>query len=147
MRVLLRSGTLFILLIYLLLSLVPFVPLLLAGQTVDQPAHIFGMEVVAWMAVWVVFKRPAWFHFLLIPAFFALPIELYLRSFYGQGISTHHLGIIAETSPKEAIEFLGNKIWLLGIIVITIGIWWWLVWLAALRTRDLDWSGKSRALF
>jgi hypothetical protein len=25
-----------------------------------------------------------------------LPIELYLRTYYDQGISTHHLGVIAE---------------------------------------------------
>lgn len=129
-----------------MLSAVPFVPLLFVGQTVDDPIRILGMEVVAWVTVWMLFKRPAWFHILLIPAFCALPIELYLRVFFGQGISTHHLGIIVETSPKEAIEFLGNKIWLLLFIIISIAVWWWLSWIAAWRTRDLDWSGKSRGI-
>lgn len=147
MRSLLRPGNLFILITYLLLSVVPFAPLLFSGQKVDAPIPILGMEVVAWMAIWVVFKRPAYFHILLLPAFFALPIELYLRAFYGQGISTHHLGIIAETSPKEAIEFLGNKIWALGVIVVGVFAWWALSWIAAWRTRDLDWADrKSRAV-
>jgi glucan phosphoethanolaminetransferase (alkaline phosphatase superfamily) len=147
MRALFRSGNLFILLTYLLLSAVPFFPLLFVGQTVDNPIRMLGMEIVAWMAVWTVFKRPAWLHLLLLPAFFALPIELYLRAFYGQGISTHHLGIIVESSPKEAFEFLGNKIWLLAFIIIGVAIWWWLTWMATWRIRDLDWSDtKSRAV-
>ena len=29
-------------------------------------------EFVGWLAAWAVFKRPAWFHWLLIPAFLAL---------------------------------------------------------------------------
>jgi glucan phosphoethanolaminetransferase (alkaline phosphatase superfamily) len=146
MRFLLRSGNSFVLLTYLLLSIVPFAPLMFPGQSVDNPLPIFGMEVVAWMTVWSICKRPALFHILLLPAFCALPIELYLRAFYGQGISTHHLGIIAETSPKEAIEFLGNKIWVLAVIVVAVLAWWCLTWFAAWRTRDLDWSGKSRAI-
>lgn len=146
MRFLLRPGNFFILLTYLLLSVVPFAPLLFSGQSVDNPLPIFGMEVVAWTTVWAICKRPAWFHILLLPAFLALPIELYLRAFYGQGISTHHLGIIAETSPKEAIEFLGSKIWMLTVIVIAVFVWWVLAWIAAWRTRDLDWSGKSRGI-
>jgi glucan phosphoethanolaminetransferase (alkaline phosphatase superfamily) len=146
MRSLFRSGNLYILLTYLLLSAVPFVPLLFTGQTVDNPIRILGMEIFAWLAVWTLFKRPAWFHLLLIPAFLALPVELYLRAFYGQGISTHHLGILAETSPKEAIEFLGNKIWLLLVIIVGIVTWWCLIAVAAWRTPDLAWSGKSRGV-
>jgi glucan phosphoethanolaminetransferase (alkaline phosphatase superfamily) len=146
MRFLLRPGNLFIVLTYLSLSVVPFAPLLFNDQTVEAPYPIFGMEVVAWMTIWVLFKRPAYFHILLLPAFFALPIELYLRAFYGQGISTHHLGIIAETSPKEAVEFLGNKIWMLAVIVVGVFVWWVLAGIAAWRTRDLDWNGKSRGI-
>lgn len=95
-------------------------------------------------AIWALLKRPARFHWLLLPAFIALPAELYLRKFYGQGISTHHLDIIAKTSPAEAIEFLGNKIELLAFIFVCIMLWWELSWLAAARTRDLDWCGNSR---
>ena len=69
------------------------------------------------------FKRPAYFHWLLLPAFLALPVELYLYAFYGQGISTHHLGIIVETSPAEALEFLGSKVWLLGAVFIGVLAW------------------------
>ena len=146
MRFNLRSGNILILGTYLLLSAVPLAPLCFAGQTVDHPIQLLALEIVAWVSAWAVFKRAAWFHILLLPAFFALPIELYLRTFYGQGISTHHLGIIAETSPKEAFEFLGQKIWLLLFIIIGIAIWWWLTWIAAWRTRSLDWTGKSRAV-
>src|SRR5580704_12172255 len=145
MRFLLLPRNSFVLLTYLVISAVPFVPFFFVGQAINNPIRILGMEIVAWMTVWMLFKRPAWFHILLLPAFFALPIELYLRAFYGQGISTHHLGIIVETSPKEAFEFLGSKIWLLVFIIVGIAIWWWLAWMAAWRTHDLDWSDKSRA--
>lgn len=142
----LRPTNLFVLLSYAALSLVPYIPLL-TGQSIDQPYRIAGMEVIAWLAIWAIFKRPAWFHWLLAPAFVALPVELYLRTFYGQGISTHHLGIIAETSPREALEFLGNKVWLLVFILAGVITWWWFSWQAARRTRDLDWSDKSRWIF
>ncbi len=102
------------------------------------------MEFIAWVVIWGIFKRPVWFQWLLVPAYVALPIEIYLHIYYGQGISTHHLGIIAETSPKESLEFLGNKIWLLLAIFLSVIGWWWLTWTAARRTRDLDWDDKSR---
>jgi glucan phosphoethanolaminetransferase (alkaline phosphatase superfamily) len=143
MRALLRPANLFLLLTYALLSAVPFTPLLL-GKGVEEPARMLGVELLAWIAVWALFKRPARFHWLLIPAFLALPTELYLFAFYGQGISTHHLGIIAETSPRESIEFLGQKIWLMGAIMLTMIAWWILSWRAACKTRDLDWDDASR---
>ncbi|MFC5473041.1 phosphoethanolamine transferase [Paraherbaspirillum soli] len=140
---LLRRNNLFVLTTYLALSLVPFAGLLF-GQTIERPGRVATIEIISWLAIWAAFKRPARFHWLLLPAFIALPLELYLRKFYGQGISTHHLGIIAETSPTEAIEFLSDKIWLLAFILICVVIWWGLSWFAAGRTRDLDWSHKSR---
>ncbi|WP_442784001.1 phosphoethanolamine transferase [Collimonas fungivorans] len=143
MPALLRRNNLFVLVTYLALSLVPFVPLLF-GQTIDHPLRIILTETGLWLVIWSIFKRPAWFHWLLIPAFLALPTEIYLRKFYGQGISTHHLGIIAETSPGEAMEFLGNKIWWLALILALVVLWWALSWLAASRTRDLDLEGPSR---
>jgi glucan phosphoethanolaminetransferase (alkaline phosphatase superfamily) len=139
----LRPTNLFVLFSYAALTSVSFLPLL-TRQTVEQPYQIVGMEFVAWLTIWAIFKRPAWFHWLLAPAFLALPVELYLRMFYGQGISTHHLGIIAETSPREALEFLGNKVWLLIFILASVIAWWWFSWKAARRTRDLDWNDKSR---
>lgn len=143
MRFLLRPATLFVLVTYIILSAVPFVPLIF-GKPVEQPARILGIESIAWLAAWALFKRPAWFHWVLMPAFVALPVELYLNAYYGQGISTHHLGIIAETSPKEALEFLGNKVWLLVIIAIMVVAWWCVAWAAAWRTQALTWSHKSR---
>lgn len=143
MPALLRSANLFLLLTYLLLSAVPFIPILL-GKTLSDPWQILGMEVIAWISVWALFKKPSWFHCLLLPAFLALPVEIYLRLFYGQGISTHHLGIILETSPRESAEFLGSKIWLLMSALITVICWWWLSWKAARSTRSFDWSDGSR---
>ena len=133
----------YLLLTYLLLSAVPFVPMLL-GKPLARPWQVLGVELVAWAAVWALFKRPAGFHWLLIPAFLALPTEVYLYTFYGTGISTHHLGIIAETSPKEAMEFLGNTVWLmLGVMAVAIA-WSITSWRAALKTRELDWNDASR---
>ncbi|MEJ7806236.1 MAG: phosphoethanolamine transferase, partial [Telluria sp.] len=143
MRYTLRPATLFLLLTYLLLSAVPFVPMLL-GKPSARPWQVLGVEFVAWAAVWAVFKRPAYFHWLLVPAFLALPTEVYLYTYYGTGISTHHLGIIAETSPKEAMEFLGNTVWLmLGVMVAAVA-WCVTSWRAALATRELDWNDASR---
>jgi glucan phosphoethanolaminetransferase (alkaline phosphatase superfamily) len=143
MRSLLRPVNLFILFTYLALSATPFAPALL-GRTPDNIPSIIGLEFICWVTVWALFKRPAWFHWMLLPAFLALPVELYLQTYYSQGISTHHLGIIAETSPKEALEFLGNKVWLLLAITIGVVAWWLFSWKAAFATRSLDWTGRSR---
>ena len=143
MRPLPRPAQLFILVSYALLSAIPFVPILL-GKHLERPWQMLGVEGVAWIAAWAVFKRPAWFHWLLIPAFLALPTELYLLVYYGQGISTHHLGIIAETSPREAIEFLGRKIWLMLGVMLGVIAWWLAIWRLVRKTRDLDWNDASR---
>ena len=143
MRFLLRPANLFLLLTYLALSAVPFVPMLI-GKPLERPWQVLGVEFVGWVAAWAVLKRPAWFHWLLIPAFLALPTEVYLFTYYGQGISTHHLGIIAETSPKEAMEFLGRKAWTMLAVMVGVVAWWITSFRAALKTRDLDWSDSSR---
>jgi glucan phosphoethanolaminetransferase (alkaline phosphatase superfamily) len=143
MSFLLRPRNLYVALTYLLLSCVPYVAPLF-GQPLAHPAQVAGLELLAWVGVWAVFKRPAYFHWLLLPAFLALPVELYLYAFYGQGISTHHLGIIAETSPAEAMEFLGNKVWLLVAVFVGVVAWFVTTWIAAWRTRDLDWADVSR---
>lgn len=143
MSFLLRPRNLYVALTYLLLSCVPYVAPLF-GQPLSHPGQVAGIELLAWLGVWGVFKRPAYFHWLLLPAFLALPVELYLYAFYGQGISTHHLGIIAETSPAEAMEFLGSKVWLLAGVFIGVLAWFVTSWIAAWRTRDLDWADVSR---
>jgi glucan phosphoethanolaminetransferase (alkaline phosphatase superfamily) len=143
MSFLLRPRNLFVLLSYLLLSGMPFVSGLF-GVPLAHAGKILGIELMAWAGVWALCKRPAYFQPLLLPAFLALPLELYLYAFYGQGISTHHLGIIVETSPAEAIEFLGTKIWLLGGVFIGVLAWFVATWIAAWRTRDLDWRDVSR---
>ncbi|MEA5097054.1 MAG: phosphoethanolamine transferase [Burkholderiaceae bacterium] len=134
-------STLFILLSYLLLSAVPFFPFLL-GKQVDKPWQILGIEFFAWLSVWAIFKRPARFHWLLIPAFLGFPTCIYLYLFYGQGITAHHLGIIAETNPTETIEFLGKKIWLLLAVTLAVIGWWWVTWRMARKTVQLDWNDK-----
>jgi glucan phosphoethanolaminetransferase (alkaline phosphatase superfamily) len=143
MSFLLRPRNLYVALTYLLLSCVPYVGPLF-GQPLAHPGQVAGIELLAWLGVWAACKRPAYFHWLLLPAFLALPVELYLFAFYGQGISTHHLGIIAETSPAEAMEFLGNKVWLLIGVFVGVLAWFVTSWIAAWRTRDLDWADVSR---
>jgi glucan phosphoethanolaminetransferase (alkaline phosphatase superfamily) len=143
MRPLLRPANLFLVVTYFLLSAVPFMPLLF-GRTVENPPYLAGAEIVAWLAVWAIFARPAWFHWMLLPAFLALPAEFYLHAYFQQGISTHHLGIIAETSPAESIEFLGNKLVPLAAILLGMLAWWAASWRAAMKSRDLDWKDDSR---
>lgn len=143
MRQLLHSPNLFVLGTYLGLSAVPLMRALFSG-TLDNALTLLGIEVTAWLAIWAAFARPAKFHWLLLPAFLALPVELYLNAYYGQGISTHHLGIIAETSPKESMEFLGDRIWLVAVLALGAVGWWTATWRAALKTRGLDWNDNSR---
>jgi hypothetical protein len=45
-------------------------------RSIGIPVHMVAIALVAWLSVWAICKRPAWFHGLLIPAFFVLPIEL-----------------------------------------------------------------------
>lgn len=141
----LRPANLFLAFTYLAISAVPFVPFLF-GRAVDHPTRIVGMEVVAWLTMWAAFVRPKYFHWFLLPAFLALPVELYLNAYYNQSISSHHLGIIAETSPRESIEFLGNRIWLLSAVLIAATTWWAATLYASFRTRGFDWTDDSRWL-
>jgi glucan phosphoethanolaminetransferase (alkaline phosphatase superfamily) len=135
----------FIVLSYLLLSALPLFPLLL-GRTDAAPGLLLAATFFCWTGAWALLKRPAYFHVLLLPAFLLLPVEIYLQVYFGQGISVHHLGILAETSPPEAMEFLGNRVWLLGGVLMLALVWFGLVWHAAWRTRALDWSGRSRGV-
>src|SRR6476661_7116449 len=135
MRFQFRPAAWFVLASYMLLSALPLAPLLFGGG-LALPSQLLGASFVCWVTVWAIFRRPAWFHPLLLPAFLALPVEFYLQAYFGQGISTHHLGIIMETSPKEALEFLGWKVWLLGAVVAVALAWFFLVWRAAWATRE-----------
>lgn len=143
MRLKLHTDVLFVAFTYLVLSLVPFVPHLF-GREIVNPIRIAGMEAVAWLALWAFFARPKHFHLLLLPSFLALPVEIYLNVYFNQGISSHHLGIIAETSPREAIEFMGDRLWIAGMILSFAFTWWGLCWRAVIRCDVLDWRDDSR---
>jgi len=80
MRSLLRPANLILLLTYASLTAVPFIPALL-GRALEHPWQMLTFELLAWLAVWSIFKRPAYFHWLLVPAFLALPTEIYLFIF------------------------------------------------------------------
>lgn len=128
---------------YVLISCLPFFDCFL-GKSVAHASRILAYEAISWLLLWSIFQSPRWFHYLLLPAFLAIPVEIYLRLYFGQGISTHHLGIITETSPKEALEFLGHKVWLLLLIIITIVAWWWSLLRAAKAMPSLSWRHSSR---
>ncbi len=142
-----RFSTAYLVTSYVLISALPLLGYW-GGQTAEHPLRVLAYELCSWLACWILLKRPRWFHFLLLPTFLALPVEVYLRLYFGQGISTHHLGIITETSPKEAAEFLGYKIWLLILICIGILGWWWTLLKATRNTDALDWQrgGRSYAI-
>lgn len=139
----LASSKSYLLFSYFLISCLPFLSYFL-GKGVEHSMRLLSYELIAWLILWSVFKSPRWFHYLLIPAFLVIPIEIYLRIYFGQGISTHHLGIITETSPKEAIEFLGNKVWLLLLVIAITIAWWWSLLISARKTKELDWQHSSR---
>jgi glucan phosphoethanolaminetransferase (alkaline phosphatase superfamily) len=138
-------ASLFLLLTYLALSAIPTLPWIF-GRTVPHPERIAVTEILGWTVIWMIFRRPGRFHWLLLPAFLLLPIEWYLQTYYGQGISTHHLGIIAETSPQEALEFLGDRVWLLLAVMIGMLGWWALSWKAALHSHLPEWRGRGGML-
>ena len=136
-------SVVFLIASYALVSAVPLLPLL-SGRPVADPALLLAATLLSWIAIWALFKRPAYFHILLLPAFLALPVEIYLQIYFGQSFSVHHLGVIAETSPAEAREFLGNKIWLLGGAMLLALGWFAMSWRAAWQTQALAWRGPSR---
>ena len=138
-----RITSIYIIVSYLLISLIPFVSFF-SGKAIEHPYQILGLEIFGWLTLWSVMQSPRWFHWFLLPVFMAVPIEIYLRLYFEQGISTHHLGIIAETSPKETLEFLGNKVWLLLLIAFIIFAWWSSILYLARLTSSLDWRHKSR---
>lgn len=141
----LRLSCFYIVFSYACISAIPFIPLLM-GNPVEHPYQIMFLEMLGWLGIWSLVQRPKWFHWILLPAFMAVPVEIYLRVYFGQGISTHHLGIIAETSPKEAIEFLGNKVWLLLLIAFFVIGWWSSILYLTWRTSVLDWKHRSRRI-
>lgn len=138
-----RFNRYYLLLSYFCLSCIPLMTWM-QGKEIQHPGRLLAYQIFSWFLLWLVGKSPRWFHFALIPAFLAAPIEIYLRLYYNQSISSHHLGIITETSPREAIEFLGNKVWLLLSIIIAITLWWASLLRAARRTPELSWNGRSR---
>ncbi len=142
---LLRLSSLYIVISYFLISTIPFIALFL-GKPVEHPFQIITFELFGWLTLWSVMQRPKYFHWALLPVFLAVPIEIYLRLYYGQGISTHHLGIIAETSPKEALEFLGNKVWLLLLIALLILSWWFSIFRLFQQNSVMVWHHWSRRL-
>lgn len=144
-RSLLQPRPLFVLATYFLLSSMAFLPWML-GLPLERPVQLLVFSSLGWLALWSAFTRPARFHWLLLPAFLALPVNLYLYTYYGQGISTHHLGILVETSPPEALDFLGNKVWPLAAVMLAMLAWWAASWHAACKTRALDWTDPSRFL-
>ena len=121
----------YLLLTYLLLSLVPLFPWCL-GREVENWWQILLLEAVLWLVLWAAAKRPAYFHWLLLPVFLMTPVEIYLQLYYQQGISTHHLGVIADTSVRETLEFLGWRVWLVAALLLLMLAWfalsWWLAW-------------------
>ena len=144
MSVSLRPAPLFLLATYLFLSLTPFIGLPISS--LEQIVGPLTVTVVGWIGLWAVCKRPAYFHWLLLPVFLVIPIQIYLQLYFHQSLSTHHLGLIAETSPREAFEFLGNKVWALIGIELLITMWWIATLLIAWRNHAFDWRGKSRWL-
>ena len=145
MRLPFTRSALFVIASYLLVSALPFLSVML-GRALTTPGLVLAGTLLSWLTMWAIFGRPALFHFLLLPAFIALPAEVYLQLYFGQGISSHHLGVIAETGPMEALEFLGNGIWLLAAVLVLVVAWFVLIWRVVLRCADLDWHGPSRLI-
>jgi glucan phosphoethanolaminetransferase (alkaline phosphatase superfamily) len=138
-----HAHWLFLLSSYALLSAVPFAPWLL-GQPIKDTTWLVGIECLSWFTVWAVFKRPKYFHWLLLPAFLLLPADAYLYQNYGGGVSGFHLAMITETNFQETMEFLGPRLVPVLLATALVFGWWLLTYRAARRTEALDWKGPSR---
>ena len=141
-----RFRQLFLLVSYLALSSPPFLPLL-AGHDVPQAGRVLAAEVLLWAWVWALFGRPAHFQWLLIPAFLALPLELYFQIFFDQRLGAHQLGVLAETTSGEALEFMGRSAWGMLAVLAMVAAWWVLCFVAARHTDGLAWRGPTRWAF
>lgn len=102
------------------------------------------ISIAGLMSLWAIFQHPKYFHWLLLPVFLAIPAEAYLRVNFQLSVTAHHLGLIAETSPREALELLGAYIWpVLGCIVGTI-LWWGFAQVSLSKDMEMFWSGPTR---
>ncbi len=138
-----RPWTVAILCTYLALSLTQH--LSTTSQDVLEPLYYsLDVAVIGWLFLWWIFKRPAYVHGLLLPVFLILPLELYLRLHFNTGLKPHHFGILAETNPTEALEFVGDQGWLWALIWCVVLLWWFLILRAMRQTRALDCSGRLR---
>jgi glucan phosphoethanolaminetransferase (alkaline phosphatase superfamily) len=138
-----RAASLFLVTTYLLLSLPPFIPMLYGRIDADWPVTLI-METATWFGLWILFRQPSRFHWLLLPAFLATPAELYLDIFYHQGISVHHLALVAETTPQEAWEFLNGRVFIAIACLLLVLAWWYAAWRAARQATLLTIAQKWR---
>lgn len=138
-----RMDTRLVLGSYLLLSATPFLPMLF-GRAVSLPWQTLAMEAACWLTAWSLLGRPARFHWMLLPAFLFLPVELFLGAEFSLRLNAQHLGIISESTPREAIEFFGKSGWLLGGYLLFATIWWAACWRSAFRATSLAWRGWTR---
>lgn len=138
-----RAASLFLLTTYFLLSLPPFIPMLYGRFDSDWPTTLI-MEVATWLGLWILFRQPSRFHWLLLPVFLATPAELYLDIFYHQGISVHHLALVAETTPQEAWEFLNGRVFMAIAGLLLVLAWWYAAWRAAKHATPLTIAQKWR---
>ncbi len=137
-----RYATAFVIFSYLLLSTTPFIPLVY-GRPLNAPWQSLLLPIYGWLGLWAIFGRARYFHLFLLPLFIAWPCEWYLQKYYAQGITAHHLGIMFETSPREALEFLGSLVLFLLLGLLAVIFWWWLVWRATTKA-SLQWRHWSR---
>lgn len=138
-----NPAALLLLACYAALSAVPFAPWL-SGGAVAEPGRLLATQALAWLVVWAVFKRPRFFHWLLLPAFLLLPADAYLYKFYGEGVSTFHLSLVADSSALEMLEYLGSGVWpMLVLVLLGFSAWCAAAW-ATRSTQALDWTGASR---
>lgn len=137
-----RHAPATLLLSYLLISLTPFLAWGF-NRSIDHPWAMLFLVMYGWLSLWAIFGKPRYFHILILPLYIALPCDWYLQRFYAQSISAHHLGIMFETSPREALEFLGPLALVLILGLIAVLAWWWGGWRATANSA-FHWRHWSR---
>ena len=79
----------------------------IADDSLDSAIRSIPPSLVILTTVYAWTKNPRWPTILLTPFYFLLPFEIFYLASYGQPTNSLVLGIVDETNPREAIEYVG----------------------------------------
>jgi len=113
---------------------------LLGPDAALQPLGWAFAVWILWAALW---RRMFWACALVAPLLLLAPVEVFLLARYGTFASPHIFGLIFETNPAEAAEFMQGLTWVAGgaVLAMLLLAGWTL---RQLWRSDLIWTHRSR---